>query len=154
MELKDQLSRESDERVLATIRAFLTLSDYGVFGSHTHAVNVDLLHVAGNRLAAAAARIAELEAKVEKLEAENAGLALDKLTAAPPTPAGLRITPSPYVPAESGPSWQDYDVSSISGELPHFSMIRVVRRVSGADRDHPAFALIERRLLAGNPVEA
>ncbi|CAB3972288.1 MULTISPECIES: hypothetical protein [Burkholderia] len=152
MDLKDQLAHENDERVIAAIRAFLTLGRYGVFGSHTFTVNSELLHAAGNRLAAAAVRIRELEAKVEKLETENAGLALDKLTA-PPALEGLRITPSPFHAMESGASWQDYDVRRISGELPHFAMIRVVRRMAGKDHDDPAFAVIERRLLAGNPVE-
>ncbi|MCG0577270.1 hypothetical protein L6Q82_04875 [Burkholderia cenocepacia] len=136
----------SDERALAVIRAFLQLNEFDAFRPNAATLAVALLEDAGKRLAAATARITTLEA-------ENAGLALDVLTAAPPAPTSLRITPSPYIPAESGASWQDYDVSSISGELPHFSMIRVVRRVSGADRDHPAFPLIERRLLAGNPVE-
>ncbi|AFN39101.1 hypothetical protein G167_gp53 [Burkholderia phage BcepMigl] len=145
MELKDEFG--GDNALLVTcIKALLDLDAAGVLVPHGVGGHARVM------LAAAGARIAALEAKVEKLETENAGLALDKLTA-PPAPASMRITPSPYVPAGSGPSWQDYDVQNIAGELPHFSMIRVVRRVSGADRDHPAFALIERRLLAGNPVE-
>ncbi|AOJ09640.1 hypothetical protein [Burkholderia mayonis] len=151
MDFQIQLKHKNDEAVLAAIRSYLTLSEYGVFGSHTHAVNVDLLTAAGKRLAAAVARITELEAKLKKLDTENAGLVLDKLTA----PDGIKITPSPLHPAESGPSWQDYDVRGISGELPHYSMIRVVRRMAGSQHDVPAvFAAIERRLLAGNPVEA
>ncbi|VWB97739.1 hypothetical protein [Burkholderia lata] len=142
----------SDERALAVIRAFLQLNEFDAFRPNPAALAVALLEDAGKRLAAATARIAELEAKVEKLETENAGLALDRLTA-PPATGALRITPTPFHPVESGASWQDYDVCSVRGELPHFSMIRVVRRMAGSDRDHPAFAVIERRLLDGNPVE-
>ena len=151
MDLQTQLKNRTDEAVLAEIRSYLTLSDYGVFGSHTHAVNVDLLTAAGERLAAAVARITELKAKVEKLEAENAGLALDKLTA-PPALDGLTITRNTDE-RQVDKNWQWYDVRS-TGATYHSCCIRVVRRVSGSHRDEPAFALIERRLLAGNPVEA
>jgi hypothetical protein len=63
---------------------------------------------------------------------------------------GLRIARS----YKSGDGWQDYDVRHVSGgTTTHFCAIRVVRRIRGKDEDEPAFALIERRLLAGNPVE-
>jgi len=143
----------SDERALAVIRAFLQLNEFDAFRPNPAALAVALLEETGKRLAAATARIAELEAKVEKLEGENAGIALDALTGSP-AQDGLRIVPSPFHPAESGASWQDYDVHGFPGEVAHYSMIRVVRRMSGSERDVPVFAKIDRRLLAGNPAEA
>jgi hypothetical protein len=140
MELKDAFTGDN-ATLIRCIKALLELDASGVLRPHGVGGHARTL------LAAAAARLETATAQAEKNRlAWMAG-------PIPAPPAGLRITPSPYIPAESGPSWQDYDVSSISGELPHFSMIRVVRRVSGADRDHPAFPLIERRLLAGNPEE-
>ncbi|WP_175698513.1 hypothetical protein [Burkholderia ambifaria] len=69
----------SDERALAVIRAFLQLNEFDVFRPNPTALAVALLEDAGKRLAAATARITALEA-------ENAGLALDKITASAAAP--------------------------------------------------------------------
>ncbi|MCW3543081.1 hypothetical protein [Burkholderia cenocepacia] len=133
----------SDERALAVIRAFLQLNEYDAFRPNAATLAVALLEDTGKRLAAATARITTLEA-------ENAGLALDKLTA-PPALDGITITRSePYKGAD--PGWQEYNVRRVDGRL-HFYAIRVVRRMNGDAEDLPDFALIEHRLLAGNPAE-
>ncbi|RQU16267.1 hypothetical protein DF153_21185 [Burkholderia cenocepacia] len=137
------LKQVSDERALAVIRAFLQLNEFDAFRQNPAALAVALLEDAGKRLAAATAR-------VTALEAENAGLALDKLTA-PPARDGLIITRGEsYKGAD--PCWQEYNVRNVDGRL-HFYAIRVVRRMNGDDHDTLSFPLIERRLLAGNPVE-
>lgn len=135
----------SDERALAVIRAFLQLNEFDAFRPNPTALAVALLEDAGKRLAAATARITALEA-------ENAGLALDKLTA-PPAQDGIKIARAAF---DESATYQQYNATLSDGTKQHFYAVCVVKRINadGPDaREADHFAAIERRLLAGNPEE-
>ncbi|ACR15025.1 hypothetical protein BcepIL02_gp32 [Burkholderia phage BcepIL02] len=146
MELKDEFSG-SNATLLNCIKALLELDAAGVLVPHGVGGHARVM------LAAAGARIAALEEKLAELEAENTGLALDKLTA-PPAQDGLKIVRTEHSSDHQG--FQHYNVSLSDGRAHHFFALRVVKTLNadGPDaREADHFAAIERRLLAGNPVE-
>ncbi|WBF05191.1 hypothetical protein [Burkholderia phage CSP3] len=133
--------------LMTCIQALLALDCYSVLSAR------DLGRSALSLLAAAEKELAAAHSRIAELEAENAGLALDKLTART-APDGITIFPTEHSTDQQG--FQHYSAKLSEGGKLHFYAVRVVKMINadGPDArvaDH--FAAIERRLLAGNPVE-
>ncbi|MBU9525024.1 hypothetical protein [Burkholderia multivorans] len=135
MELKDEFGG-GNAALIRSIKALLELDASGVLRPHGIGGHARTL------LEAAAARLGNM---IEPAIVHDVALAL-----AQPAQDGLSIFRSD----SSGDGWQDYNVRHVRGvTTTHFCAIRVVRRMKREIEDLPAFPLIERRLLAGNPVE-
>ncbi|MBU9532831.1 hypothetical protein KTE49_20565 [Burkholderia multivorans] len=138
MELKDAFNGDN-AALISSINALLALDEHNVLTAR------DLGRSARPLLAAAAVRLETTAAEAEK----NRVAWLAGPIPAPP-PDGLRIM---RAVAGSDPCWQNYEVYSSKGGDLYYGTISVERRIYGKDEDLPTFSLIERRLLAGNPVE-
>jgi hypothetical protein len=136
MELNDAFKGDN-AALIRSIKALLELDASGVLRPHGIGGHARTL------LEAAAARLGNT---VEPATVRDVAQAL-----AAPALDGITITRSErYRGAD--PGWQEYNVRRTDG-APHFCAIRVVRRMREEAEDLPYFRLIERRLLAGNPVE-
>ncbi|AEZ50849.1 hypothetical protein DC1_00031 [Burkholderia phage DC1] len=147
MELKDAFNGDN-AALIRSIKALLELDAAGVL--RTHGIGEH----ARSLLAAAAEQLETAAGEHDELVKLRAATFMP-----PPAQDGLIITRAEHT-TDDAKGYQHYHVElngRDGGRLPHFYALRVVKTLNAGSLDARTadhFAAIERRLLAGNPVEA